>query len=443
MRTQKLLCLVLSMATASIAYAENLLCVYELALMNDPTLEAAKETQKSLREALPQSQAQFLPTIAANATYAYNTNSVPSTIYNRDGSVLKSNVKNFESNVYTVTLRQPVYHFEHWARFSQACDTVKAARFNYYAAEQDLMLRTAERYFAVLQAEDALTFAKAQRKAFSRFLDQSEQRFKVGLIAITDVQIARARHDNAYSQEIAAEAGLANRKESLREIVCVKIDTLAPLRDTISLSRPAPLDVEEWVCKSIAQNLELRAARHIAGAAKADIQVQRAGHFPTVDVTGQYGNNALSTPSSPKGTNSSIGVQLNLPIFSGGAVTSKTRQSMHNYLKADSEYEIRYRTVESLTRQSYRNILSEIEQVHALEKAVISNRSALKATEDSFNVGTRTIVDVLNAQSDLIKAQQDLAMARYSYILDSLRLKKAAGILCPSDLQHINAWLKG
>jgi outer membrane protein len=436
MRIQKLLCLVLSMAIASVAQAEDLMGVYELALRNDPTLEVAKETQKAIQEALPQAQAQLIPNVNASVSLLKNH-----TTQRLNPTLSKSN-QSYTTNDYAVTLNQPIYHFEHWALLAQAGDTVKAAKMSYFAAEQDLILRTAERYFAVLQAEDVVTFAKARRKAFGRFLDQSEQRYKVGLIAVTDVQIARARHDNAYSQEIAAETELYNQKERLREIVCVQITQLSGLRDTIKLVPPCPMDMEQWVSKSIAQNLELQASRYLAGAAKADIKVKRAAHLPTVDMTGQYQHNGITTPFITKGGTRSLGVRINLPVFSGGSVSSKTRQSVHNFLKADSEYEVLHRTTESLARQSYRSINTEIDQVNALKQAVASNQSALKATEDSFNVGTRTIVDVLNSQSDLIKAQQDLSVARYNYILDSLRLKKAAGILCPTDLQHINAWLK-
>lgn len=435
MRIQKLLCFVLSMAIASVAQAEDLVCVYELALRNDPTLEAAKETQKAIREALPQAQAQFMPNVNASASLLKNHTT---SRLNPNSSTRQS----YTSNEYTVTLTQPVYHFEHWATLAQAGDTIRAAKMSYFAAEQDLIMRTAERYFAVLLAEDTLHFAKARRNSFGRFLDQSEQRYRVGLIAVTDVQIARARHDNAYSQEIAAATELANQKEKLSEITGVRLDELAKLRNNIKLVPPVPMDMEQWVNKSITQNLELQASRYQAGAAKADIQVKRAGHLPTVDLMGQYDHNAINTPFATKGATRSLGVKVNLPVFSGGSVSSKTRQSVHNFLKADSEYEVLHRTVESLARQSYRNINSEIDQVNALKQAVISNQGALRATEDSFNVGTRTIVDVLNSQSDLIKAQQELSTARYNYILDSLRLKKAAGILCPTDLQHINAWLK-
>lgn len=423
----------LCLAASTLVQAEDLLQTYEIAYCNDPTLEVAKQTQRSAREALPQAVAQFLPVINATGNH---------TLYHVPQSSFSPPPGTTFVNQYGATLTQPIYHFEHWARHAQASESVLAANYTYAAAEQDLMIRTSERYFAVLRALDNLRFLKAQRQAFERFVYQTEQRYKVGLIAITDVQIARARRDNALSQEIAAENTVYDEKEKLREITCKKIDQLSALKEDLPIAAPEG-DTEQWVAKTLAQNLELKAACYTANAAKANIKIQRAGHLPSVDLVAQYNKvTPQNNPITTQVNDNSIGLQVTLPIFNGGGTSSRVRQSMYDYLKSDGEYERTHRQAKSNARQYYQGVLTQVEKVTALKQAVVSNQSALKATEESFNVGTRTIVDVLNAQSDLIQAENDLVNAKYDYILETLRLKQTAGMLCPLDLERINTWLK-
>lgn len=422
------------------AKAENLLAVYEVGYCNDPILQIARETFLAAKEALPQATAQFLPVVKATAIHAqFTIGGLPGFLVGGGPNSLDNGQY---SNVYNLSLSQPVYNFGFWAQWAQACETVKAANLTYAAAEQDLILRSAERYFNVLKAQDNLTYAIAQRTSFKKLLEQTEQRYKAGLIAITDVEISRARHDNALSQEIAAEANLANEKIRLREITCMNIEHFAVLKDQLPLVVP-DCTLEDWVAKALAQNLELQAACYTAAAAKSDIKVKRSDHLPRIDIVGDY----LYADPAPFGrtrfSTSEIGLRVSLPIFNGGATSSKVRQSMHNYQKAEDEHERLARVTESNTRQAYRNIMMNIDQVNALSQAVISNEGALKATTESFNTGTRTIVDVLNAETDLIRAKTDLTNAKYNYILETLRLKKAAGMLCPVDLALINTWLIG
>lgn len=424
---------------SEVSYAEDLLEVYQISYCNDPTLQIAKETFLAAREALPQARAQFLPVVKATATHAeYTIGGIPGILFGNINASPTSEV--FFSNVYNISLSQPIYNFSYWAQFAQASETVKAANFTYAAAEQDLILRSAERYFNVLKAQDNLTYAIAQRTAFKKLFEQTEERYKAGLIAITDVEIARARYDNALSQEIVANANLCNEKVRLQEITCIKIIDYACLKDTLPLIAPdSPM--EDWVTKALAQNLELQASCFTTSAARADVKMKRADHLPTVDIVSDFFYADPAPTSSSRFSTSQIGLKVSLPIFNGGATNSKVRQSMHNYLKADNDHERLLRVTDSNTRQAYLNICTNIDQVQALTQAVISNEGALKATTESFNSGTRTIVDVLNAETDLIRAKTDLANARYNYILETLRLKKAAGMLCPVDLAHINTWL--
>lgn len=411
-------------------FAQDLLSFYCEAEVSDSTLQAAKEIQLVQREAIPQARAQFLPFIGGQITYTSNDTTDPT-------------LGSFNSEIYNLTLTQPILHFEHWKKYEQASDRVKQANANFSAAEQDLMIRAAQAYFGVLQAIDNLYFAKASVKAFSNFVAQTQERFKVGLITITDVEIARAQHDNSVAQQIAAENDLYNQKERLRNLVGHSVEYLSPLRDELNLLPPAPIDMEKWVTTALAQNFQLQAARYGTEASKANININRYGHLPTIDIIGQVQRSApIPTLPGPRIIDSNAGVQINIPIFQGGAISSKTREAIHNYLKTDREMETLYRNVEISTRQAFHGVLTQIQQTAALKNAVNSNKSALEATHASFNVGTRTIVDVLNAQTNLIQAQKSYAGARYAYIIQSLQLKQAAGILCADDLRHINAWLK-
>jgi len=419
-------CLLLS----NLSFAADFLAIYQMARANDATLAAAKENQLAVVEALPQARANLFPLINAQLTREHHNDS-------------STQLGKYISHNYTLNLTQTLFNYQYWAQYNQANDIVKQANATYADVELALIVRTATAYFDVLQAGDNLKFTQAQRGAFAKFLDQTEQRFKVGLIAITDVQIARAKHDSALAQEIAAKTNLENKKQVLQQITGCKVDNLAPLRDKIILPSPDPNNVELWVNTALKNNWSLRASDYNALAAKDNIKIKAGGHFPILNLEGRRTNvSPTITESFGNETDTVIGLQLQVPIFQGGLVTSQTRQAMHEYCKASFDSETVYRTIESNTRQSFLNVISQLSQVKALNQAIISNQSALDATQAAFNVGTRTIVDVLNAQTDLIQAEQNYATARYTYIIQSLTLKQLAATLSPEDVQHINCWLK-
>lgn len=430
--------------------AEDLLMIYRLAQANDPTLQAAKETQLAAQEATPQARALFLPVLVGTAsapvyTHIRNQSSAIDTFITIPGTgsagIPIPSTFNYTQNTYALTLTQPIFYYQQWIQLSQANDQVKQANANYAAAEQDLTFRTIQAYFNVLKAMDAVKFAQANQKALEKFLDQTQERFQVGLIAITDVQIAKARRDNAVAQVIAAENELANQKELLREITGLEINSFSLLRSKITLGPPEPTNEERWVTIALQENINLQALRFQVDAARANIKINRAQHLPVLGINSSV-THTTQTPYYPKNTTTVVGLQATLPIYSGGAIVSKTRQAMHIYGQTFKQLETLYRQVESTTRQSYRGVLTQISQAAAFKQAVVSNQSALDATDAAFSVGTRTIVDVLNSQSDLIRAQEDYANARYDYILQSVRLKKAAGSLCPEEVHYINALLE-
>lgn len=427
--------------SSTLTHAEDLLDIYRLAEMNDAVIQTAKETQLAAREVAPQARAQFMPVIQATASHAATDINYGSTTVS-DPLTLASFPPDlaYNQSIYSLSLNQPVFYYQQWVQLAKASEQVKQANATYAAAEQDLVVRTIRGYFNVLRAIDNLKFSKAATLAFDKFLEQTTQRFKVGLIAITDVEIARAQRDNAYAQEIAAANELENQKELLRIITGRKIDVYAYLKDNVTLRPPEPANMEKWVLQALEQNFTLLSARFQVQASKIDIKLNQANHLPTLNINGGITSSTV-IPTTPKNTNRNIGLQVTLPIFNGGAVTSKTRQAVHTYEQIYYQMETTYRKTESDTRQAYRGVLTQISQVAALNQAVVSNNSALKATDAAFKVGTRTIVDVLNAQSNLIQAEKDRANARYDYIIQSTLLKQAAGILNPQDIRHINCWL--
>jgi len=425
--------------------ADDLLSTYRLAKAHDPILQGAKEALLAAKEATPQAQALFLPTVNATANYTNNRLKAGGGGLGFDNTTGELQVQppgtiHFGQNTYSLQLSQPVFYFEQWIHYAKATELVKKANATYAAAEQELIIRVVNRYFGVLKAIDALNFARAERSSFSKFYEQSEQRFKAGLIAITDVQIAKAQHDNAYSNEIAAENELQNAKEQLREITGSPIEAFSFLRENLILKSPEPENLEQWVLTALEQNFMLQASRFQIAVSRADIRINQAGYLPTLNINGAV-NHSNSTSLETNNTLSNVGLQISIPIFSGGATRSKTKQAVHLYEQSQKQLETLHRQVESNTRQAFRGVLTQISQAAALKQAIVSNESALEATSASFKVGTRTIVDVLNSQSSLIQAKKNYANARYDYIVKSMQLKQAAGTLSPEDIQHINAWL--
>ena len=437
MRTQSLCLIYLLLGISLPIQAQNLLEVYELANQQDPILQSAKQQQLATLEATPQARAQFLPTVQAAANHSGIHNAAAS------ATGTQSPIMNggYSQNSCGLSVTQPIFYYQQWVQFDKASKQVKAAYASYAAAEQDLIVRSVNTYFNVLKAIDTLKFKQAQRVAFEKFLDQTEQRYRVGLIAITDVQIAKAQRDSAYAEEIAAQNSVENQKEQLREITGQPIDHFTALKKNIPLTAPKPTTLEAWVKLALEQNFSLQSLRYQNEVSRADIQLTKAGHLPTLNLNG-ITTRTSNTPILPRNTNSAIGLQVTIPLFSGGLVNSQTKQAVHLYEKNQSDLERLYKQIESQTRQNYRNVMTQISQTQALQQAIVSNRSALKATEASFNVGSRTIVDVLNAQSNLIKAEQDYANARYDYMIQSVQLKQAAGTLSPLDIIEINALLQ-
>jgi outer membrane protein len=420
---------------AAAAHAEDLLDTYRQALRSDPQLRAAEAAFKATLENRPQSKAGLLPNIGLSGSVSRTER--------RDQ--IEDSTLYYTSKSYDLQLTQPLYRRDRWIQLEQADSQIAQADAQFNSARQGLIVRVAQAYFNLLRAQDNLSFAQAEKKAIFQQLRQTKQRFEVGLTAITDVREAQARYDLSVSREIAAQNQVQVAQEALRELTGQAPGELVPLSEKMPLVMPQPADIKKWVKTALQQNLEVLAAEAGAQVARKEIERRRSGHYPTLDLTADYGYDDTNfggfRPS--RADTGTVGVQLNIPIYQGGLITSQTRQAAHLLSQAQDQLDQQRRATVRNTRSAYLNVDAGISQVKALKQSVISSETALKATEAGFEVGTRTAVDVLNSQQELFGARRDYASARYDYILSTLQLKQAAGTLNEQDVQRVNEWLKG
>lgn len=432
----------LSILTIS-GYAVDLMHVYQQALQSDPTFQGARATWQANQENLPQARAGLLPNLSATGNYQGNNTLKDG--YPRTGTVSSTFSNNTDG--FTLTLTQPLFNYANWNAYKQANAIVKQASATFSAAQQDLMIRVSKAYFSILQAKDNLRFTQAEKAAIARQLDQAKQRYNVGLDAITSVYDAQASYDSIVAQEIAANNDLINRQEELREITGNVYNDLAGVTDNLPLITPQPENIDAWVEKAQKQNYALQATRYGATAAQENIKINAAGHMPTLNAVASFtnayaskiDNGANNFPS--EANTSAVGLQVAVPIFAGGKVSSQTRQAQFTYQKALADMDATFRKTTDLTRQAYNSIIAGISKIKADKQAIVSAQSSLESTEAAFKVGTRTIVDVLLAQKNLYQAQRNYATDQYTYINNILTLKQQAGTLSPGDLQQINNWL--
>ena len=436
--------LVLGLAVTCVSRADDLVSVFSMALDSDPQYQAAVASHEAALEIVPQSLALLLPDINLRADVSRNRfhNRNDPTPTADDPDPKKTNY--YTNRTYSALLRQSVYHRDRFIALEQADSRVAQADAQLESAYQDLIIRVARRYFVVLGAMDNLEFVKADKAAIARTLYQAKQRFEVGLAAITDVHEAQARYDTAVSEEISAERLLDDAKEALRELTGETPGVLEILREVIPLAEPQPTAKELWVETATEQNPLLLASRAATQAARQDIEIARSGHFPTIDLTLEHAhrNNNFGGLVPLKRNDSAIGLEVVLPVYQGGLVSSQTRESRSLYSQTQQDQVRIFREVERQARDSYRGVISEISRVKALKQAVISSEKALEASEAGFEVGTRTIIDVLDSQRDLLSVRRDHARSRYDYLLNTLSLKQAAGILEEPDLVQINDLLQ-
>lgn len=421
------------------AMAMDLVDVYRLATVQDPQIREAEALRAADVEFRSQSRALLLPFVTADAEYdRVREEIISSPIPGVGGRTDRYGILSL-----SLSLAQPIYRREYFAQLRQADAVIGRADAQYSAAHQALIVRSAQVYFDLLAASDDLRFAQSEKDAIGRQLEQARQRFEVGLIAITDVHVAQAAYDAATAREIEAMNAVQSAQEALYELTGEFIAEVDRLAQEVPLTNPEPAEVDAWVETAMEQNFTLLAARFNTEFAEEAVEVQRSGHYPTLDLVA---NMARVDPDSGAAQSEvergSIGLRLALPLYQGGAVRSRSRQAGYELVAAREQLESAQRATRRQARDAYNAVIAAIRRVEALAQARVSARSALDATEAGMEVGTRTAVDVLLARTELFAAESDFARARYDYLLNTLVLKQAAGTLSIADLEEINRWLE-
>ena len=426
--------LLIGLLLSPLAHAESLLEIYHQAQDKDPQLQQAIAERNAAFERINEADAAKLPQISLSASAGYLKS-------NRNDSLTSQTAGT------GINLSQAIFRQSIWLNSDITNKQALASDVGLNLQKQTLIYNTAQAYFSVLAAQDALEYATANEKALQRQLDETQQRFDVGMTAITDVQEAKAAHDLAVANTIIAQNTLANSFESLRQLTGTEHRFLDVLNTERFSTTPLQLSSEQWLELAKDQNLSLNQVRINKDIAKQSIDLAKAGHLPTLDLrlgaTSDYTDYKQNTTGRVDGTlnEGTIGLQLMLPLYSGGATSSQVKQAQYNYVAASENMERIYRSVQADLFRNYNNVFASIGTVKAYQQSVISAESALTATEAGYQVGTRTIVDVLAATSNLYSAKQRLSDARFNYILNTLQLKLTAGTLVEQDLVDINQGL--
>ena len=436
--------LILILFSCSNLVSENILEIYNEALENDPTFKAAEYSYLSDKQIVVQGRAAFLPSIVLSGSTNWNE------YYQND--VLQQNYNSFSKSA---RVSQPLFRLDTWFNFKRSKSLTNAAEANFAFEQQNLLLRTAELYFGVLRAIDNLNAAISEEKAIKKQLDQAQQRYEVGLSAITGVQEAQLAYDLSKAARISNEGNLFSARESLNALIGREIFSLDELGNSLEISTPYPNSKEDWVKLALENNYQLKAAYMRKSAAKSNARSAASDRLPKIDIVGAgsesetnqfnyegFSINGQGIPVPAVTGRRNYSIQLSMPIFQGGAIYSKRKQAYAQYNEADENTLFTERRVIQEVRSQFSNVVTLVANVTAQQQAVISASSALEATQVGYKVGTRNIVDLLQAEKNLYSAEKNLANAKYDYILANLRLALAAGTINPSDIIEINKLLK-
>lgn len=412
-------------SSASFAMAGSLQEIYQKALNNDAQLKIAEATYRVNKEALPQARAGLLPSINASANTSYTDADIAS--YNNHG--------------YTVSLVQPVFSAALWFTYQQGKTLDTQAQLGFDLAQQNLILQSIDTYLNVLRAKSNLETAVSQERAIKRRLDQVNAQFEVGLIAITDVHEAQASYDNARVGLIEAEGAVDNSYEALERLTGETITQIDLLSEKYPIQEITPANPEPWLTKALAENIALQRVKADIEVARKSAQIAKSGHLPTINLNATYDQDNGTSTSSDWNESKVIGLTLNVPLFQGGATSSKTRQAYAQMDVSMQTYEDTERGVKQSTRSLLRNVKTNVLSVFARQQSIISSQAALDATSEGFAVGTRNVVDVLAAEQSLYAAKRDYANARFDYVLNLFTFKQQIGTLSPEDLTGLDNWL--
>lgn len=441
---------VISMFAVGSAFAadrpQNLLELYKQAQSSDSAWAAARSTHAAAQEKLVQGKALTLPTVTLNA----NANHANTDLEYRSGGTggfrQGGGNESFETYGYSVNVNHPLYRRQNQIQFEEAKTQVSQADEQLSTANLDLMTRTSQAYFDVLLAQDKIDLIEAQKAAITKQLEQAKANFEVGTATITDVHEAQARFDLLIAQDIAARNDLEVRKRAIQSIIGQMPGALASAKESLAVVIPAPQDMEKWVEMAEQKNPQLIYQQKALTLATQEIERTHAGHLPTLDAVGSYSDSRANGSATGIGSdtqNFTIGLQLQVPIYQGGAISSREREAAINQQTAKDQLEQARREVGLQTRQAYLNVASAVAQVKAYEQALASSQSSLDSTSLGYEVGVRTSVDVLNAQQQYYSAKRDLLQARYTWLLSVIKLKAAAGLLTEDDLAATSSMLAG
>ncbi|WP_430392403.1 TolC family outer membrane protein [Dyella sp. 20L07] len=444
----KLLTLALALSAFPLAgHSEDLLDAYREARANDPVLSQAEATRLATGEGVTQARAVMLPQL--NGSFGLQQQSSGNS-NNSTGTGVNSGAGHVRTRSLSATLNQTVLDLSQWANLSAAHSQASSQNATYEAALQALYVRVTTAYFGVLTSQDALVFAKANEDAYKEAYDQADQRFKVGLSAVTDVYQAKSYYELAKAQTIAAQNTLNDAKEALTQITGKPVNDLKKLREDLPLTPPTPADPDAWVQAALKANPTIESGQYTVEAAEHTVNAARAGHLPTLNASvsrgkdtswlenGSYNN--LTRGNGEYGT--TVGLSVNIPIFSGGATQSKVRQSIYQRDEAQDSLESTRRQVVRDTLNYYRSVLAGISQVEANKASVDSGQKALEATRAGFDVGTQTMLNVLNAIQTLTQAESSYSQSRHALVLDQLSLKQSAGSIDLKDMELVNTMLQ-
>ncbi len=429
-------------------FAKDLMEVYQDAFTNDAIFKAARAELQAQAQLFPMALSSLLPQLlfTGNVSRTGFRANFANPRLNNPGSLPSVGVNRHKD--YTLSVSQTIFNLSQWGEVKNARATVKQAVANFHAAFQDLIIRTAQAYFNVLNAHDNFRFKSAQAKALKNKLDQYRARYKVGLIAITDVYLTQTDYEIVKAERIEAQNDLENRLEDLKVITGKIYPELKGAGDSLPLISPFPTSIERWTEVAIKQNYKILAAQYATLAAKERFDVELGKGFPKLSANGSYAyteDSNLNFDGAAFGPAHSrletVGLNLEYPILQGGRVIASTRQVTHLYHKADAQKEQVLRETVAFTRQSYLGVLASIGQVKAYKQSIFSSQSALETNEAGYLVGTKTVLDVLTAQSSVFESQSNHSKNQYNYLMNTLKLKQAAGTLKVEDLMNLNQWL--
>lgn len=441
--------------SSSIANAATLKEIYQQALDNDHRFKAAQAQLKAGEEFRKIGRSALLPQVGFEASYTQakrTDNSDQLITQDENGQLLSEPVwagsdgidSDSETTEYGVSLNQAFFDMSAWSGYKRGQAASDIAHAAFYDAEQQLILRTANAYFDVLRANDALTTRRAEEAALSHQLEQTKQRFEVGLTAITEVHEAQAAYDSATANRLVAEGALGISFEALEVLTGQTHASLSPLVDGFEAAYPAPMERQEWVDKALENNARLKVEEFTMMQSEEASKESKYEHLPTLYGSVTYGGQNTDDTNGfdpVDNTGTSVRLTLSVPLYSGGRISATRRQSYYNYVAQKELYNQVKREVVQAARSSHLNVITAVANVKARKQAIVSSQSALEATQAGYDVGTRDLVDVLNAQRALYAAQNEYYDALYSYIIRSLELKQAAGTLNPGDIDQLDQWL--